>query len=94
MLVEQIMNKLNKIEELLSNQPDRPLSISEACAYLHLSKSYLYKLTCTRQIPFYKPNGKIIVFKKSDLEAWIFRYRQSTDEELDAEADAIINRKK
>ena len=90
----QIMEKLNKIEEMLSIQSEKPLSLEEASVYLHVSKSYMYKLTHRRQIPCFKPNGKKVYFKKSDLESWLFRIRQATDEELDAEAEARLKQMK
>lgn len=83
-------NELKEIKQLLTEQGEKPLSMSEACAYLHYSKSYLYKLTCKKQIPYYKPNGKMIFFKKSDLDAWLFRFRQLTEQELDEEANRHI----
>lgn len=46
------------------------LSFKEAVAYLGTSKSFLYKKTSTKQIKFYKPNGKIF-FKKEDLKTYI-----------------------
>jgi excisionase family DNA binding protein len=58
------------------------LSLFEASRYLDKSKSFIYKLTCTRKIPYYIPNGKTIYFKKSDLDHWIIQNRISSEEEL------------
>lgn len=46
------------------------LTASEASAYLGMSESYLYKLTSSKQIPYYKPNGKLIYFNRKELCAW------------------------
>ena len=43
------------------------LTISEASAYLGLSESYIYKLTASKQIPHYKPNGKLVYFNRKEL---------------------------
>ena len=56
-------------EDILEN--DKPITIDEAAKYLGFSKSYLYKLTSNGKIPHYKPSGKIIFFKKSELNKWI-----------------------
>lgn len=71
----QILEKLNSIEERLNIKPDTPLNFGEACNYLHFAPSYLYKLTSQQKIPFYKPNGKMLFFNKKELDEWIFQNR-------------------
>ncbi len=51
------------------------LSFSEACSYLNISSSFLYKLTSERKIPYYIPNGKKIYFRKSELDFWATKNR-------------------
>ena len=40
-----IEEQLNRIEKILTDQMDQPMSLTEACKYLNVSKSYLYKCT-------------------------------------------------
>lgn len=47
------------------------LSFREALIYLDVSESLLYKLTSSRAITFFKPNGGKLYFKKSDLDNWM-----------------------
>lgn len=47
------------------------LSFREALIYLDISESLLYKLTSSRAITYYKPNGGKIYFNKSDLNDWM-----------------------
>lgn len=47
------------------------LNSNEASLYLDVSKSYMYRLTMDKAIPFYKPNGKKMYFKKIDLDNWL-----------------------
>jgi len=61
-------------------------NFNDACQFLDYSKSYLYKLTHSRQIPHYKPNGKKLYFKRSDLETWLLRNRVKTADEIEEEA--------
>ena len=75
------------------NHDNEIFNFSEACKYLDYSKSYLYKLTHSRQIPHYKPNGKKLYFKKTDLEEWLLRNRVKTDVELQQQAEEILNKK-
>lgn len=84
----QIHEKLNKIEEILSKQSDEALSHDEAAAYLHISSSYLYKLCHKNLIVYYKSaGGKLNFYKKSDLDKWLFNDRQSSEAELEQEAE-------
>lgn len=47
---------------------------SHQCAeLLGVSLSYLYKLTSSRRIPYYRPNGKRIYFLRSEIFQWITR---------------------
>ena len=68
-----IIEQLKNIRKLLKNQVEKPLNFLEACLYLDISKSYLYKLTHKYLIPHYKPQGKKIYFNKQELDKWIFR---------------------
>jgi excisionase family DNA binding protein len=94
MVRTNIQNQLSEIKTLINTQAERPLNLEEACKYLSISKSYLYKLTCKNQIIFFKPNGKLIYFAKSDLDKWIFRNRQHSDSELEAQASSYVSRRK
>jgi len=93
---EQILEKLSKIESLYQQQSSIDvLSFKKACKYLNLSSSYLYKLTHSRQIPHYKPNGKKLYFKQCELEDWLLRNRVKTADEIEQEAiDHTIKKKR
>lgn len=43
----------------------------EAANFLGISKSQLYKLTSGKQIPHYKPTGKLLRFSLDELTDWI-----------------------
>ena len=62
------------------------LSIADVAALTGMSKGHIYRLTCTRAIPHYKPNGKQIFFKRQDVETWMQQNR--VDSVADAEAIA------
>lgn len=68
------------------------LSIDEAVAKLHCTKSYLYKLTHQRKLPFYKPFGGKILFDAEELETFIRSRRVSTRAELEDRAVELLNR--
>ncbi len=68
-------------------------NFNEACTFLDYSKSYLYKLTYSRKIAHFKPNGKKIYFKRSDLEAWLLRNRIKTADEIERDAINYVVKK-
>lgn len=53
-----------------------------AATYLDIKRGLLYKLTSQHRIPFYRPVGKKIFFRKSELDQWLNAGRVPTDEEL------------
>ena len=58
------------------------MNAAEAANYLSMTKGLLYKLTSTHRIPFYKPMGKRIFFKASELDEWVNAGRVPTNREL------------
>ena len=66
------------------------IKVPEAAEYLGYTKSYLYKLIQAREIPFYRPNGRICLFKQEELDLWIEKGRVKTNEELIADAQAYM----
>jgi excisionase family DNA binding protein len=81
--------RLNNIEELLLTQKT-VLKLDEVILLTGLSKSYLYKLTSTGGIPCYKPQGKHIYFKKTEVEDWLLQNRKTTTIEIDEMANNHI----
>ena len=83
---------INQLEVLSQRMEEQNLlkkeimTLEEASWYLGLSKSNLYKKTSLNQIPFYKPNGKIIYFKRDDLDRYMLTNRQSTVDEIHEKA--------
>lgn len=69
------------------------LTSDEACKYMGISKSFLHKLTWKKEIPHYKPHGKIIYFNRAELEAWLQSNRIPTDSELSQQAQVYCNKK-
>ena len=69
------------------------LTAREAADYLGFALSYLYKLTSTHKVPFYSPTGKHILFKRLELEEWVYNSRVATNDELVAKAQTNIMKK-
>ena len=61
------------------------LTLEEVAEYTHLSKSYVYKLTSKGDIPYYKPNGKQLYFKRTEIDEWLLTNRNKTNQEIERE---------
>ena len=81
-----IIDRLQRIEQYTLLSAKNVLSLEDVAALTGLSKSHLYKLTCTHQIPFYKPNGKQIYFDRGEVESWMKQNRVATQAEIEAQA--------
>ena len=87
MEIQQLEQRLRNIETLLLSQKT-VLNFDEAASYTGLSKSYLYKLTSTAQIPHFKPQGKHIYFNKIEVDQWLQRNPTKPVNEADIEEQA------
>ena len=85
-MAEDIQKVADLITANIINASKEVLTSDEAARYMGVSKSYLYKLTMTKQIPHYKPMGKMCYFNRLELEAWLQSNRYSTDAELSQQA--------
>ncbi len=63
------------------------LTSEEVARYMGVSRSHLYKLTMRREIPHYKPRGKICYFNRQEVEQWLQSNRVATDTELNNQAN-------
>lgn len=84
---DKILTELETIKQYSLLAAKNVLNFEDAAVITGLSKSFLYKLTCTHQIPHYKPNGKQVYFDRAELEAWMKQNRIAT--QLEAEQQAI-----
>ena len=75
-----IKERLKSLEDAIYTTKEI-LNMKDVCQYLDISQSLLYKLTCTGEIPHFKPRGKMIFFEKKELIAWIKR-NKINDQEL------------
>ena len=66
------------------------LSFEEASRFLNIYKSYQYKLTSGNLIPHYKPQGKMLYFEKTELEAWLRQNPIRTQAQTEAEAQKYV----
>ena len=79
--MESQNNRIKVLEHILFDAKD-VLTLEEAALFMGISKSSLYKMTHKHELPFYRPNGKLIYFEKSELVKWMLQNRSMTEEEI------------
>ena len=88
---------LNQITDLVTDKTlfcsKEVLTSDEAARYMGISKSYLYKLTMRREIPHFKPMGKMCYFNRAELEQWLQSNRVATSSEISQKANAYLMKK-
>ena len=99
--VESAIGKLEPVENLLQRldllensiyTTKRVFTFQEACMYIGVSESMLYKLTASKEIPHYKPRGKMVYFAKEELDEWLLQNCEPTVEDaarITAESAAV-----
>ena len=84
---EKIMAELAEIKKLtlLASKGD-VLTIDDVSLLTGISKSTLYKMTCKKQLPHYKPNSKLLFFNRKEIEEWAQQNRVNTWAEAEQKA--------
>lgn len=93
---ENILQRLESIENRLIEQnllQKEIFTFAEACLYLDLSSSHLYKLTSGNAVPCYCPQGKKLYFRRAELDVWLTSHRNNTAAEVEQQAANYIVRK-
>lgn len=89
-----LTERLARIETIVMVGQKDVLTIDECAAYLGYSKSHVYRLTSQRTIPFYKPMGGTIYFRRSEIEDWMLQNRHATEAEISSKATTYCRTRK
>ncbi|MBS1911684.1 MAG: helix-turn-helix domain-containing protein [Bacteroidetes bacterium] len=93
-LLEKILDVVNRLERLVSDQKDRVVDARTACRLTGLSKASLYSKTCSKNgepplLPHFK-TGKRIYFRESDLVAWMTSHRVKDRDGIERDAEEYV----
>ncbi len=83
---EKILKELSEIKKFSLLASKNVLTLDDLQLLTGLSRSHLYRLTSSHQIPYYK-KGKCCFFDKNEIEQWMKENRVNTTQE--AESGAI-----
>ncbi|MCU7551958.1 helix-turn-helix domain-containing protein [Chitinophagaceae bacterium LB-8] len=82
--MDVLLKRFDDLERLIKSRgyfQKEVFTFSEGCAYCGFTQSYMYKLTSFNKIPYYKPNGKVVFFRRSELDGWLLSNRIASEEE-------------
>lgn len=87
---EIILKQLAEIRNFSLLAAKNVLDMNDVVLLTGLSKGYIYKLTCKKEIPYYKPNGKLIYFDRQEVEGWMKQNRVNSVVEAEQQASKYL----
>lgn len=81
---------MERIEQLTLLGAKDVFNMDDVSAYTGMTKGYIYKLVCRREIPYYKGGGKCNYFKRDEINTWLLQHRVKSQAEIEAEASAYV----
>jgi excisionase family DNA binding protein len=81
----EFKQQLDRIEAAALGQKN-VLNFDEACRYIGISHSDMYKRTSNREIPHYKPRNKMVFFDRVELENYLKQNPIKTTNEIEQQA--------
>ncbi len=69
--MKELLQEIKSILLSTNLNTKETLSAKEAAQYMGISLNTLYQLTSQSKITHYKPSGKLIFFKKKDLDDFL-----------------------
>lgn len=88
--IESHEHRIEAMESLL-REAKQVLTLEEASLFMGISKSCIYKMTHKHELPFYRPNGKLIFFEKAELLNWMRQNRNKSNAETQEVAVRHMN---
>ena len=93
-LLKETLREILSEDKIVTQNESTLINIQEAAALLNLAVATIYEKTSEKLIPHYK-HGKKIMFKKSELLAWVESRRVKTIHEIRKEASSLtLSRKR
>ena len=86
-LLEEAQHEERKLQYL----KEEILNFEEALNYLNVSHANINEKIASQEIPFYVTEEKRILFRKSELDYWIFSGKNSTTESFGREVTAFLS---
>lgn len=90
----EILIAIGKLTTLVKDQTiysKEYLTAAETAKYLNISIHQVYKYSSGRILPHYKPQQKVLYFKRSELDQWINSGRIKSHFDISSEVDNYLS---
>jgi len=89
-----IIQKLNRLENLIIGTSKQIFTVDDVVNYTGFSKSYIYKLVHTNTLPYSKPNNRTLFFVKTEIDEWMLQNKSKSISQIEQEALKYVNNKR
>lgn len=86
--MKEKLSGFEKLDRLLSSEK-RIFFVDDLADYTGFSKSTIYHLVQQRKIPYSRPNGKVLTFERSLIDAWLLS-NPVTPDNADQQAEYYV----
>ncbi len=90
MTTTSLLKAISKKLDSISAPAPEVMDTKQAAKYLKVSTTFLYHNTT---IPKYSIEKSFVRYRKSDLDAWLNKYRVSTKDEINEKAENYLLKK-
>jgi excisionase family DNA binding protein len=90
---KKLQNFFSNAQVKKQEEKNEIITLKEACELLSCSKSLIYKLTSSRQIPHSK-RGKKLYFERKKLLEWMTENQVKTRDEIREDAVSLLNKRR
>lgn len=84
-----IEERLERIERMVAIGFKKVLNVTDVALLLGISESRVRHMAADKELPHYKPNGRLY-FNKEEIEAYLLRNRRPSKEEIDSIASTRL----
>lgn len=77
-----ILEKLERIEAILSKTAKTFLTVDDLIDYTGFKRSYIYKLVHLNEIPYSKPQGKLLFFDRIEIDEWLRQNKSKSKSQI------------
>lgn len=77
-----ILERLERIEAILSKTAKTIFTVDDLIDYTGFKRSYIYKLVHLNEIPYSKPQGKILFFDRAEIDEWLRQNKSKSKSQI------------
>lgn len=83
---EEILQAIRDIRREINVLLKNVWSVADLAIVLNISESRVRHIVAEGTIPYYKPSGGKLYFKREEIEAWLLSNRTASNAEIESQA--------